>query len=110
MATKRATPGQVIDLATFPSEHPGKRSRALVKTPEMEVICVNLAAGDALPPHQVSGPITVQCVRGAISFSVNGVAAEMSAGQWLFLEADTEHAVEALEDASILVTILFKQS
>lgn len=109
MATERASHGQVVELASFPSKGAGASSRALVKTPDFEVLCIDLPSGASLPPHEVGGPITVHCLQGDLSLSVNGEPRRMSAGAWVFLDGGTAHAVEAIRDSSLLVTILFTQ-
>lgn len=109
MATERAAHGQVVHLASFLPKGAGVRSRALVKHRDFEVLCIDLPAGASLPAHEVGGPITVQCLRGDLSLSVDGEPRGMSAGAWVFLDGGTAHAVEAVRDASLLVTILFTE-
>lgn len=98
--------GQVLGLASFPSKGAGASSRALVKTPDFEVLRIDLPAGASLPAHEVEGPITRQCLRGELVLSVDGEPRKLSTGTWVFLEAETPHAVQAMRDSSLLVTIL----
>lgn len=107
MATERASHGQVVDLASFPSKGAGTSSRVLVKTRDFEVFCIDLPAGTSLPSHEVEGAITMHCLRGDLSLSVDGEARRLPAGAWVFLDGGTAHAVQATQDSSLLVTILF---
>ena len=107
MATERALHGQVVDLASFPSKGVGVNSRALVKTQDFEVLCIDMPAGTSFPKHEVDGPITVHCLQGELALILDGEPREMHAGAWVFLDGRTPHAVEAIRDSSLLVTILF---
>ena len=49
---------------------PGARSHALFKSNDLEVMRIVLRAGQELPPHTVSGEITLQCLEGRIAFSL----------------------------------------
>ena len=60
--------------------------------------------------HQVAGPITIYCLDGLIAFSARGQTHELRAGQWLFLLGNESHSLRAIEDSSILLTILFPLS
>jgi quercetin dioxygenase-like cupin family protein len=102
MAIQHAEHGQVIDLSAFHAD-----SAALVKTDAFEVIRIVVEAGKSLPPHEVEGPITVQCLSGRCTFFVDEQPRELRPGAWLYLNGGTPHAVQAAETAVLLVTILF---
>lgn len=102
MATQHAVPAQVISLNSWGDD----RTRALVKTKEFEAMVVRLVSGKVLPPHKANGPITVQCLSGNVTFSANGSDHPMAAGDWLYLEGNTEHSVTAHEDSALLVTVV----
>lgn len=76
----------------------------------MEVVRLVLPAGKKLPTHSVPGEITVQCLGGKVLFDVDGREVVMESGQMLFLEGGMSHAAVAMEDASLLVTILLGKS
>ncbi|MEX2015279.1 MAG: cupin domain-containing protein, partial [Candidatus Hydrogenedentales bacterium] len=82
-------------------------SNALVKTDAFEAILMHLPAGKTVPPHAVEGPIIVHCLEGSVNFPVDGQPRPMRAGDWMHLAAGQSHAVEALEESRLLVTILF---
>ncbi len=83
-------------------------TQTLVKTDDLEVIRIVLLAGNELPPHQVPGEITVQCLEGRVEIRVGEVVRELTAGNMLYVTGDCEHALRASENSSLLVTILLK--
>lgn len=106
MALPHADSGQLIDIRPFGPAYADARTTALFKTTSMEVVRLVLPAGKKLPTHSVPGEITVQCIEGKILFDVNGREVALESGQMLFLEGGLPHAAVAIEDASLLVTIL----
>lgn len=107
MALDHVEPCEVVNLSEYGKQSHQKTANALVKTDEFEAIIMNLAAGETIPPHAVAGPIIVQCIEGSIDFPVDGSSRMMRAGDWMYLQGGTKHAVEAKENARLLVTILF---
>ena len=63
-------------------------------------------AGKQIDPHAVPGEITVQCLEGKSVFTARGKDNELTPGRMLYLAGGDEHALRAVEDASLLVTIL----
>ena len=81
-------------------------SSTLVRTDELEVIRMVLPAVEKIPQHQAASAITVQCLEGAIEFESHGRTQLMRAGTMLFLAPAEPHALEALENSSVLVSRL----
>ena len=108
MATHHAKPGETVNLATWADDLAKEKTKAIVKTDAMELIRLVLSAGAHLPHHKVPGPITVQCVKGKIEFTAMGATQEMQAGELLHLAPGEPHSVKAIENAVILLTIIFK--
>jgi quercetin dioxygenase-like cupin family protein len=106
MAIPHAAPGQVIELRALGAALRSAVTTTLIKTARLEVIRLVLPAGKEIPPHKVSGEITVQCLEGRAAFTALGQTQELGAGQMLFLPGGEEHSVRGVEDASVLVTIL----
>ncbi len=70
MAIPHAKPGQSVDIRPLGEKLKVSVTTTLVKTKKLEVIRLVLPAGKEIPPHHVGGEITVQCLEGAVSFSV----------------------------------------
>lgn len=105
MAILHARPGEVIDVQPLGARLASERTVALFKSQHLEVMRLVLLQGKALPPHKVAGEITVQCIEGAVDVQAEGRSHVLRAGHMLFLAADVVHAVAALEDSSVLVTV-----
>lgn len=108
MAIPHASSGQVIDVRPLGGLLPGIRTHAIFKSQDLEVIRLVLKAGESFPAHKVPGEITVHCVEGSMNVGCNGSVTRLNAGEMLYLEGNIEHAVDAVEDASALVTIVLK--
>jgi len=108
MATNSAAAGEIVNLETWADDQPHSRTKAIVKTDEMELIRISLPSGKVLPKHKVSGPIIVQCISGVIEFTAMGATQELSSLKLLHLMPGELHSIKAVEDAVILLTIIFK--
>lgn len=106
MAIPHASSGQLIDVRPLGKRLSGEVSIALFKSEQIEVIRLVLPAGKSFPPHQVPGEITIHCIEGRIDVTVEGSSHVLEAGQMLFLAGGVPHGVDAIEDASALVTIV----
>lgn len=80
MALQHAAPGALINVHPYGETLHQARTVALFKTTQLEVIRLVLPAGRKVPPHQVPGQITVQCLEGSICFEVDGKSILMEAG------------------------------
>lgn len=108
MATHHATPGEVVNLETWAEDLATDQTKAIVKTEEMEIIRLVIPAGKDIPNHKVSGPITVHCIKGRIEFTAMGATQELAQGELLHLMPGEPHSVKAVENAVVLLTIIFK--
>jgi quercetin dioxygenase-like cupin family protein len=106
MATHHAAPGEIVDLASWADDLPNEKTKAIIKTGEMELARLVIPKGKEYPNHKVSGPIVVQCIQGKIEFTAMGTTQELHSGQLLYLMPGEPHSLKAVEDAVILLTIL----
>lgn len=107
MALHHAAPGEIVNLAPLGSRLRDEKSSALVKTDEFEAIRLVVPAGNHVPPHRVTGPVTLHCIEGRIDVDMPDGKRSMAAGDWLYLEKGDEHAMHGVEDASVLMTVYF---
>ena len=108
MATHHASPSEVVDLETWAQDLPNDNTKVIVRTEEMELARLVFPAGAEFPHHKVSGPIVVHCIKGEIEFTAMGATQALKAGQLLHLTPDEPHALRAITDAVVLLTIIFK--
>lgn len=108
MAITHATSGEVIDVRPLGAAITKTITQAIIKTDDLEVIRMVLLADDEIPPHEVPGEITVQCLEGKVKFSVDNVVRELTPGKVLYVKGGGKHSLHAVENSSLLVTILLK--
>ena len=109
MAIAHATPGQFVDVQPLGDQLGEARNFALFKTDELEVIRLVMPADKTMPPHKVKGEITIQCLEGEIELVIDGQPQRMKAGQLVWLEGDADHALKAIRNSSLLVTIVLRK-
>jgi quercetin dioxygenase-like cupin family protein len=110
MAIHHADPAEIVHLHPLGAEIDSTKTYTLFKTDMMEAIRLVLPAGRQIAEHKAPGEITVQCLEGRVKFTVGGVANEMTAGDLLYLRAAEPHALQAVDDSSVLVTILLDRT
>ncbi|MEX1229679.1 MAG: cupin domain-containing protein [Planctomycetaceae bacterium] len=106
MAIPHAGPGQIIDVRLLGTSIGEQKTHTLAKAEGLEIIRLVLTAGKVIPAHATAGEITVQCLEGHVVFTTMGKDLELTTGDLLFLTAHEPHAVRAVDDSSLLVTIV----
>jgi len=108
MALTHARPGEIVDVRPLGAQLADARTATLLKTENVEVVRIVMKAGKQISDHKAPGEIVVQCLEGKIRFSALGKSRELEAGELLYLNAGEPHAVDCIEDASFLLTILLR--
>ena len=109
MATIHAESGELIDIHPFGDALAQTKSATLVRSDHLEIFRSVLLAGKKLPLHQVPSAITVQCIEGTVKLEAHGRWQLMRPGTMLYLAPEEPHSIEAVEDSSILVTMLVRR-
>ncbi len=109
MAIPHARPGDVVDVRPLGARLQQTVTHALIKTRSLELMRIVLRAGQALPPHDVHGEVTIHCLEGRVRVPAAVAQPELNAGELVLLPARDLHGVEALEDCSLLVTVQLPQ-
>ena len=107
MALRHATPGEVVDLRPLGADLPTTRTHAIVRTAPCEAVRLVVAAGTKIPTHKVPGRIMLHCIEGQVQLALSERPLDLSPGDWVYLKGNEPHAVRGVEDASLLLTILF---
>ena len=76
---------------------------------EQNVIRLVLPAGREIKTHVAPGPMTLQCLEGRVAFTTMGKTLDLSAGQMLHLAAGEAHALRAVENSSLLLTLVLRR-
>lgn len=106
MAIHHALSGEMIDIKPQGEALKATRSTTLYKTQHLEVFRMILLAGKQISEHQVVGEFTVQCIEGSVEFSIGTTRDVMRAGDLKCLAGGVPHSMIAMEDSSLLVTLL----
>jgi quercetin dioxygenase-like cupin family protein len=103
----------VLDLGEVVTEMhggaAGDRSRAgvtLARHAGMSVVLNHLHAGARLQEHATPGAATVQVLDGRVRLQIAAETLEVPAGRLAVFDAGVRHAVEALEDSTLLITVV----
>jgi quercetin dioxygenase-like cupin family protein len=107
MALNHARAAEKIHLTSVAV--PAARTSAVVKTDAFEAVQLVLRAGDEIANHSVPGYATIHCLEGLVLLRADEEL-QLAAGDWLYLDRGQEHSVSALQDSSLLVTIMFEQT
>jgi len=86
-------------------EGSGRAAKTLVKHPDLRVTLIAIRGGIQITEHEVSGRVSIQCLKGKVTLHVQDKALDLSAGQILALDRDMRHDVAAAEDSVLLVTV-----
>ncbi len=106
MAMHHALSGELIDIRPLGDALNTTRTVTLYKTQHLEVFRVVLLAGKEMPEHKVVGELTVQCLEGSVEFSIGTTHDVMRSGDLKCLAGGIPHALRAIENSSLLVTLL----
>lgn len=109
MSIIHAKEGQAIEVVPYGPDASERRTVALFKSEQLEVIRLVLAAGKSMPQHKVAGDITVQCLQGRIDIAWNGTSTALGPNQFMFLLGQMPHSIHAIEDAMALLTIVLRK-
>lgn len=110
MALTHAQPLEVIDVRPFGPALRDAVTSSLLKTSPLQLMRLVLPAGSGMPEHSVTGAITVQCLEGEAVVTTPSHRCELHPGQLVMLPENERHAVRAITDSSLLVTVLLRQS
>ena len=105
MALPHAQSGQIASVRPLGDQLATTATSALIKAAQLEVVRVVLPAGKAMHEHHTPGEITVQCLEGVVEFQTGATIQLLHAGDFIHLAARAPHALRAVQDASLLVTI-----
>ncbi|HEY9397337.1 MAG TPA: cupin domain-containing protein [Burkholderiales bacterium] len=105
MAQPHATSGEAIDVRPLGERLNGAVSTALIKAKQLEIARLVLPAGKELPEHKTPGEVVVQCIEGRIEFRSYGKTQVLNSGDLIHLAAQAPHALKALENSSLLLTV-----
>lgn len=108
MALEHAQSGEVIDIGPLGPRLAESRTTTLAKNSGVELVRLVLPQGKTIPTHQTPGEVTLQCLEGRIALTVGAAEVELTPGKLVCLAAGEPHAVRAIDDSSLLATIVLR--
>jgi quercetin dioxygenase-like cupin family protein len=84
----------------------GSASRTIHQDERVKCVLIGFAGGQELPLHTTAVPVIMQILRGNARVTLDGEERELSAGSWLYMEANLSHAIYARTDFVMLLTML----
>ena len=83
----------------------GHRQITLVHRGPVRLVLFAFAAGGRMPEHRAPGWVTIQVLRGALQVRTPTAQHALGAGRILVLAPDVPHAVDAAEEADMLLGV-----
>jgi quercetin dioxygenase-like cupin family protein len=109
MAIPHAYPGMPVDLRPLGEALARTETTALVKNDAFEAIRLVLRKGqEVCHDRETPGTVTLSCIEGRVALTTGDVTHELAAGHWLYLMRQDPHTLRALEDSSLLLTVMFR--
>lgn len=81
-----------------------RASMSVVKNDDLSVTLLMLKPGAHLKEHTARKAVSVQVLHGRVRFSSGSTAHELGAGMLAMVQGTVPHAVEAIEESTLLVT------
>ena len=81
------------------------RTTQLIREAGIRTFLLHLRVDEEMPEHKVNGPITVQCLQGALQFRTGTEDEELIAGSLLTLAGGVPHALLARRASLLLITV-----
>lgn len=110
MALAHTAPGEIIDVLPRTGDIRPAGSETLVRTAHLEIFRYALPAGKVIDTHAAAGVMVVHCLEGAVEFTALGKTTNLTPGTMLYLPDHEPHALKALSDTLLLITILLRRT
>jgi quercetin dioxygenase-like cupin family protein len=81
-------------------------SRTIYSDDFVKIRVFGFAAGQQLPQHTASVPAIMEIIKGSARVTLDGEIKEMGPGSLVHMEANLPHAIYAVTDVVMLLTML----
>ncbi len=99
------------EIARLKSEETWQReshnANTLVKEPDLRIVLIALKPGGKLAQHTAAGRLSIQVLDGEILVRLPDRVVDMPPGSLLALDRGVAHDVEAREESSFLLTVVW---
>jgi len=83
----------------------GQNAKTLIKYDDCRVVLMALKAATRIPEHKTEGRVLVQVLSGYVQVKASGRTFNLRQGGVVALDHAMPHALEALEESALLLTI-----
>jgi quercetin dioxygenase-like cupin family protein len=87
----------------FNGEGAARRSRQLIDKNGQKVLLLRFSRGDKMAPHSAPVDVLALVLEGKLNITLAGEQAEFERGDYVTFPAGATHALQCLEDASLLL-------
>ncbi len=84
----------------------GTLSRTIHRDDYVKIVLFGFAGGQELSQHTAAAPAILEILQGDARVTLDSEEKELSAGSWVYMEANLPHAVYARTDVVMLLTML----
>lgn len=84
----------------------GTLSRTIHRDDQVKIVLFGFAGGQELSQHTAAVPAILEILQGDARVTLDGDEKELSAGSWVFMDANLPHSVYARTDVVMLLTML----
>jgi quercetin dioxygenase-like cupin family protein len=84
----------------------GTLSRTIYRDDNVKIVLFGFSGGQELSQHTAAVPAIVEILQGDARVTLDTDEKELSAGSWVYMEAQLPHAVYARTDVVMLLTML----
>lgn len=102
--------GVVTELHGEAAKGQTKRAITLVKEGGLNLVLLHLHRGGVLEEHSAPGVTTVQILDGHVRMKVGDEDIDLPLGRIIAFDANVSHSVEALEDSTLILTLVNPQA
>lgn len=82
-------------------------SKALVQRRDMSLTLFGFSAGESISTHSSKGDAMVVVLEGEGELTVGGIPKRAKAGEMIIMPATIPHAVKAITDFKMMLTVVF---
>lgn len=100
--------GRALQNEPHPAKS-GHRQAGLIHRGALRLLLFAFEPGGRLPEHRAPGHVLIHCLRGELVVDANGARHPVGAGEALVLDPSVPHAVEAVAESEMLLTVCMDQ-
>jgi quercetin dioxygenase-like cupin family protein len=95
---------EIRQLRASPMSH-GHIAKTVLHDRDLRIVLMVLRRGTEIPRHHANGSLVIQVLEGRVIVGLLESSFDLAAGRLLAIQPGIEHAVVAIEDAALMITI-----